>query len=73
MCPYISSLMWLILWCWKRVNCVKLLIMKFYHPVRCFSVFGLNVILSILFSDTLNLCSSLRMEDLRFYTDTNYR
>jgi hypothetical protein len=45
------------------VKIMKLLIMKFSPATVTSSLLGLNILLSILFSYTLNLCYSLNMTD----------
>jgi hypothetical protein len=48
---------------WRRVKISKLLIMQF-APFSChFILFGPNILLSTLFSNTLSLCSSLNVRD----------
>jgi hypothetical protein len=39
------------------------LLCSFFHPSITSSLFGLNVLLSMLFSNTLNLCSSFNVRD----------
>jgi hypothetical protein len=53
---------------WRRVQVTKLLIMQF-SPTSCLrppvssSLFGPNILLNTLFSNTLSLCSSLNVRD----------
>jgi hypothetical protein len=42
---------------------MKLLIMQFLQPPVTSSLFGPNILLSALFSNTLSLCSSLNVRD----------
>jgi hypothetical protein len=48
---------------WRRVQVMKLLIMQFFQPPVTSSLFGLNILLNTLFSNTLSLCSSLNVRD----------
>ncbi|PNF31822.1 hypothetical protein B7P43_G09339, partial [Cryptotermes secundus] len=45
-----------------RVQVMKLLIMQF-SPASCPSLFGSNILLNTFFSNTLSLCSSLKVRD----------
>jgi hypothetical protein len=47
---------------WRRVQAMKLLIIRF-SLTSWQSLFGSNILLSTLFSNTLNLCSSLKVRD----------
>jgi phosphate starvation-inducible membrane PsiE len=42
---------------------MKLLIMQFLQPPVISFLFGANILLSVLLSDTLSLCSSLNVRD----------
>jgi hypothetical protein len=46
---------------WRRVQIMKLFIMQFFHPPVTSSLFGPNILLRSLFSNTLTLCSSLNI------------
>jgi hypothetical protein len=46
---------------WRRVQVMKLLICSFMQSPVTSSLFGPNILLSTLFSNTLNLCSSLKV------------
>jgi hypothetical protein len=48
---------------WQRVQFMKLLIMQFLQPFITSSLFGPNILLNTLFSNTLSLCSSLNVRD----------
>jgi hypothetical protein len=48
---------------WRRVQITKLLVMQFLHSPVTSSLFGPNILLSTLFSNTLSLCSSLNVRD----------
>jgi hypothetical protein len=48
---------------WRRVQIMKLLVMQFSPPSRHLIPLGPNILLSILFSNTLSLCSSLNVRD----------
>jgi hypothetical protein len=48
---------------WWRVQLMKLLIMQFLQPPVTSSLFGPNILLSILFSYSLGLCSFLTVRD----------
>jgi hypothetical protein len=47
---------------WRKVHIMKLFIMQFLHPTVNSFLLGPNILLSTLFSNTLNLCSSLNMK-----------
>jgi hypothetical protein len=47
----------------QRVQTVQLLIMQFSLTSCHLSLLGPNILLSTLFSNTLNLCSSLKVRD----------
>jgi hypothetical protein len=49
---------------------MKLHIMQFFQPPVTSSLFGLNILLSTLFSNTLSLCSSLNIRDQVLYPYT---
>jgi hypothetical protein len=53
---------------WRRVQVMKLLIMQFLQPPFTLALFGPNILLSTLFSNTLSLCSSLKVRDQLYYT-----
>jgi hypothetical protein len=48
---------------WWRVQVLKLLIIQFSPTSLTYSLFGPNILLSTLFSDTLSLCSSLNVRN----------
>jgi hypothetical protein len=48
---------------WRRAQVTKFLIMQFLQPPVTSSLFGPNILLSTLFSNTLSLCSSLNVRD----------
>jgi hypothetical protein len=48
---------------WRRVQVMKLLIMQLLQPPVTSSLFGLNILLNTLFSNTLSLCFSLNVRD----------
>jgi hypothetical protein len=48
---------------WWSVQVMKLLIMQSVQPLTTSSLLGPNILLSNLFSNTLNLCSSLSVRD----------
>jgi hypothetical protein len=48
---------------WRRVQVTKLLIEHFLQPPVTSSLFGPNILLNTLFSNTLSLCSSLNVRD----------
>jgi hypothetical protein len=51
---------------WRRVQVMKLLIMQFSQPPVTSSLFGANILLNTLFSNTLSLCSSLNVRETKF-------
>jgi len=59
-CDNLSNISW-------NVQVTKLLIMRLPHPPATSSFLGPNIFLSTLFSNTLNLCSSLSAET-KFHT-----
>jgi hypothetical protein len=48
---------------WRRVQIMKLLVMQSSSPPLISSLFGPNILLSTLFSNTLRLCSSVNVRD----------
>jgi hypothetical protein len=48
---------------WRRVQVMKLLIMQFSQPPVTSSLFGPNIVLNTLFSNTHSLCSSHKVRD----------
>jgi hypothetical protein len=48
---------------WHRVQVMKLLITQFFLPPLPSPLFGPNILLSFLFSNTFSLCSSLTIRD----------
>jgi hypothetical protein len=48
---------------WRRVQITKLLVCSFLHPPVILFFFCPNILFSTLFSNTLNLCSSLNVRD----------
>jgi hypothetical protein len=48
---------------WRRAQVMKILIRQFSQPIITSSLFGLNILLSTLFSNTLSLYASLNIRD----------
>jgi hypothetical protein len=48
---------------WRRVQITKLLVMQFLHSPITSSLFGPNIFLCTLFSNTLSLCSTVNVRD----------
>jgi hypothetical protein len=55
---------------WRRIQVMKLITMQFSRTSYHFIVFGPDILLSILFSNTFSLCSSLRVQISQSYKTT---
>jgi hypothetical protein len=61
--PTSSSLLYNYNYNWRNVQITQLFLCSFLHSAVTPSLFGSNSLLSILFSNTLRLCSSLTVRD----------
>jgi hypothetical protein len=62
-CPYHPPWLDHSNYAWRRVQVMKLLICSFLQPPVISSLFGPNILLSTLFSNTLSLCCFLNVRD----------